>query len=217
MDRKPIQIEIGNNLKKIREEHRLDIVDVAKTLKIKPEFLESIEIGAWQKLPFGFYGRRIKKEYQAYLGFDEEKFRKEIGHHQEKETGEAQADLFFRYKIIKDKKIFWPVILKISILIIAVLGCIIYLIFYLNNISKPPFLEITEPANGLITNNHAIIVSGHTELEAQIQINGELVLGDNNGFFSKNIILHQGINNITISAQKKHGRAQSIKRYILVE
>jgi hypothetical protein len=56
-----------------------------------------------------------------------------------------------------------------------------------------------------------------TEPEAEVMINGELVLTNTAGYFIKKINLKSGLNTISISAQKKYSRKNLVEKKILVK
>jgi hypothetical protein len=97
------------------------------------------------------------------------------------------------------------------------LACLAYLGFYLKRIVSAPDLTVWEPAGNLKTTSTVWEINGQSEPEAEIRINGEEVLSAKNGDFSLLVNLKKGLNNITISAKKKHSSEAIIERQILVE
>ena len=95
--------------------------------------------------------------------------------------------------------------------------CFIYLGYRINKIISPPSLIIDSPGANLTTDQNSLRVNGRTEAEANLIINGQTVLTDKNGNFSQTINLKNGINIITITANKKHGRGNTIIRQVLVK
>ena len=91
-----------------------------------------------------------------------------------------------------------------------------YLGFFINNIISPPKLFISYPEKDLTTDKKFIEITGITEQEVQIYINEDLVLVDVYGSFSKRISLKEGLNLISITAQKKYSKKNEIIRKILV-
>ena len=62
-----------------------------------------------------------------------------------------------------------------------------------------------------------MVIKGQTKPEVQLTINNELVLLDENGSFSQTINLINGLNNLEISAKKKHSKTKIIEIAILRE
>ena len=84
-------------------------------------------------------------------------------------------------------------------------------------IISPPSLSIVFPDNNFVTQEKVIKIQGYTEPETGIKINGDSVIVDHNGFFSKEINLKKGLNNVTIIATKKYSRPTKITRQIFVK
>ncbi len=110
----------------------------------------------------------------------------------------------------------FPKIIRNSLVIMAFLAFALYLALYLKNILSAPHLEITYPEKNITTSENRLIISGKTSSLAQVEINGEETI-NNDGNFTKEIILKQGLNNIIIKAKKKHGREASVSRQILLQ
>ncbi|MCK5358629.1 MAG: hypothetical protein KAJ48_09560, partial [Elusimicrobiales bacterium] len=110
-----------------------------------------------------------------------------------------------------------PKIIRNIIIIIVVFICLLYLAYYLNNIISPPELNIFYPDTDITLENNIITIQGRTEIETKLLINGEIVLTDADGFFTQEIKLKKGLNNIQISSQKKYSRQNIITRKIIWE
>lgn len=200
-------------LKYLREERGFDFNFLAKKIGIRKEYLEAIESGRSDLLPSGIYKKSYFKKYAEFIGVDKKIIERKI-----KELEEEERDDPFSKKIIKRKSLLvFPRIIKIIAFCLAVLFCFLYLIFYLRKTSLPPKLVVTSPENNLLTKERSVVVSGETENEAELRINGELILSNNNGNFYQEINLKSGLNNITISSKKKYSKENIIIKQILVE
>lgn len=90
----------------------------------------------------------------------------------------------------------------------------------------PPSLEITSPAEGLMTNNESLTVSGITNdltsspVTVTIKLNsvdqGEVIVGGD-GSFSKAITLTEGSNVILITATDGAGKSSSVTRNVILD
>ena len=101
----------------------------------------------------------------------------------------------------------------IGLVVLALLG---YIGYEVKKIFTPPELIIESPQEDLITTDRFIEVKGKTEKEAIVIINGREILTDKEGRFNQTIDLQNGVNNIKITAQKKHGAEQEVYRKVLV-
>ena len=66
----PSQIEIGQILREAREDLKNSLEDVAKSLKIKKEYLMALEEGNFDLLPGTTYVSGFLKSYTQYLGLN---------------------------------------------------------------------------------------------------------------------------------------------------
>ncbi len=205
---------VGERLRRARRALDLNIEPIAKKLKIRAEYLMAMEDERFDKLPAGLYGKNFLREYSAFLGLKPKELFKDLD---EKIFGEENSNPFSQKVLKSHKLLVWPKIIKNIMVSGAILICFLYLIFYFKNIVTAPDLQITQPDKNILTSASALTVSGQTEPEAEVRINGEIVLNNDKGIFSQTINLKKGMNSITVSAKKKYSRERSITRQILVE
>jgi len=91
------------------------------------------------------------------------------------------------------------------------------LIFYFNRVVFPPKLAVITPAQNILTTESQLMVSGESEREAEVKINGEIVLNNHGGQFSQLVNLKKGLNNLVITAKKKYSREKTVIRQVIVE
>lgn len=204
----------GEKLYQARQNKKLKIEDISKKINIRPEYLLALENERFEELPAGLYGKNFIREYASFLGLNV----KEILKDWDEEVLSGSPDNPFSRKILAHNKfIIFPKIIRNLLLIGAILICFLYLIFYFKKIILPPRLIITQPSANLALSGTNITISGQTETEAEVKINGEIILNNHNGYFTQTINLRKGLNNIIIKAKKKYSREQTITRQILVE
>lgn len=205
---------VGERLRRARRALDLNIEPIAKKLKIRAEYLMAMEDERFDKLPAGLYGKNFLKEYSAFLGLKPKELFKDLD---EKIFGEENSNPFSQKVLKSHKLLVWPKIIKNILISGAILICFLYLIFYFKNIVTAPDLKIMQPDKNILTGVSTLTVSGQTEPEAEVRINGEVVLNNDKGIFSQTINLKKGMNSLTISAKKKYSRERSITRQVLVE
>jgi len=204
----------GEKLQQARLLKNLKIEEIAKQINIRPEYLSALEEERFDKLPAGLYGKNFIREYASFLDLNV----KEILKGWDKQISNSSPDDPFSRKILaKNKFIIFPKLIRNFFIIGAIIVCFLYLSFYFKQIILPPELIITQPAANLSLNATNIEISGQTEKEAEITINGELVLNNHDGYFSQTVNLKKGLNNIIIKAKKKYSREETVTRQILVE
>lgn len=208
---------VAEQLRSARQSKKLKLVQVAKKLNINIKYLELLEKGDYGQLPSGVYGKNFLREYALFLGLDykqlAEDYETEIGAIEQKKQKEI-----FSKQVIKGRHLWvMPKILKNFFIFSIILICFVYLGYRVNKIISAPELTVTNPAANLITDRTELLVEGKTEAEANLLINGEVVLCDKIGNFSKAINLKNGVNIITVTASKKYSRDNTIIRQILLK
>ncbi|MFA5754632.1 MAG: helix-turn-helix domain-containing protein [Patescibacteria group bacterium] len=210
----PLEESLGEKLRQARRLKNLRLEEAAQLTKIRGDYLMALEEERFDHLPAGLYGKNFLREYAIFLGLDVREIMKDL----ESELAYAPKDDPFSQKIVKKHKfIIFPKIIRNLIIFLAIAVCFIYLIFYFKRVVTPPGLTITEPADNLITEANSFVIKGLTEREAEVTINGELVLNNDGGKFYQPVNLKQGQNNIIIKAKKKYSRENTVTRQILVE
>lgn len=85
----------------------------------------------------------------------------------------------------------------------------------------PPTLNVTSPADGLVTNNATLTVSGTTNdatsSPVTLTVNGKAVTVAANGSFSTNVQLTEGSNTITIVATDSAGKSTTVTRVVTLD
>jgi len=204
----------GKKLLQARILKNLSLEEVSKKINIRPEYLKALEEERFERLPAGLYGKNYIREYSNFLNLNT----KEILHDWDEQVlSGSPEDPFSRKILAKHKFIIFPKLIKNLLIIGAIAICFLYLIFYFKRIILPPNLIITQPGGSLAIKESSILIAGETETEAEVRINGEIVLNNDNGKFSQTINLKKGLNNIIIKAKKKYSQEQIISRQILVE
>lgn len=206
---------LGAKLKATRELRQINPEVAARRLNIKLEYLLAIEGDRFDRLPAGLYSKNYIKDYAALLGLPAAEVKKWINENLEI-TNETNNP--FSQKIVRRKEFMvFPKLIKNIILALIFLACFLYLGFYFKKIIFPPFLEVYKPDKNLKTSEKFIEIKGVTEPEAEVNINGEVILNTSQGNFATVINLKKGVNNIVIKAKKKYSGEALMLRQILVE
>jgi len=208
---------VSEQLRSSRQAKKLKLSLIAKKLNINEKYLTALEKGEYEKLPHGVYGKNFLREYALFLGLDYNQLAADFETEINLIEPKRQKELFSKQVVKKRYLLAMPKILKNIIIFLIICVCFIYLGYRVNKIISPPFLIINSPAVNLTTSQTSLEVAGQTEAEANLIINGQAVLTDKGGGFSQIISLKNGINIITITANKKHSRSQTITRQVLVK
>jgi hypothetical protein len=105
-----------------------------------------------------------------------------------------------------------------SVVYIAVFFLVIaaVIVWEVLRVIAPPFLEVNNPQNNLLTKETTIVVSGRAERNSTVSINNEFTATDLNGNFNETLDLRTGLNVITISASKRFAKPNIIYRGVVV-
>jgi transcriptional regulator with XRE-family HTH domain len=205
--------KLGNKLADNRRNKNLNLEEISRRLGIKTDYLKAIENDRFDLLPSGIYGKNFLKRYASFLNYNGDLLEKGLANLEQ----ENKNDPFAKKALDKKSLRLFPKMLRNIILVIAIVICFLYLAFYARKIVSPPELSIIYPADNLLTKEKTIKIEGETEEEAELRINGELILNNNSGSFFQEINLKNGLNSITISAKKKYSKENIIIRQIIVE
>lgn len=89
--------------------------------------------------------------------------------------------------------------------------------FQLYGFFAPPSLTLDTPTEGMKCVRRSIEVLGHTIPGIRVSVNGGTVALDDKGQFRALLVLGDGVNTISVRAEKRYGRAKTVTRTILVE
>lgn len=209
-------IRIGQRLREKRLQHRLTLEDVSRAIKIRPSFLQAIEKGEYKKLPSSAYAHGFVLNYAEYLGFSKREvsalFRREFDEEKEYQVlpdGFARKTHVSRFSF----RIHHTVVF-VLFLLLFLFGFILFQYRYA--IINPPLLVDT-PKDGLTTEKKDIHVSGRTDPNAIITINGEAVTVADDGSFTKNLSLFPGDTVVEVAAKHRLGKEAIVTRHVTVK
>jgi len=208
---------VSEQLRSARQAKKIKVETAAKKLGINPQYIYALEKGEQDKLPRGVYGKNFLREYSVYLGLDYDEIKKNFEKELEFLKEENDKNLFSRQIVKKHYFLAIPKIIKNSIIFTIVFICFSYLGYSMKKNFSAPSLFIETPMENMVTSEKMININGKTEAESQVIINGEQILSDNSGRFSEKINLKDGVNTITITAKRKYGGENTVKRQILVK
>ncbi|MBL7159478.1 helix-turn-helix domain-containing protein [Candidatus Microgenomates bacterium] len=204
----------GKILKQKRQEKGLNLEQVEKKIKIKQKYLKLLEEDNFDKLLSEIYARGFIKNYAEFLGLSSAKilalFRRQFKEKQEKSSllQKPSERSFFQ---ITPKKI------KKGLILILLLLFFSYLFKQYQFLTQGPSLTILEPIENRVVSQKEIIIKGKTDSDSRVFINNQEIYPDNNGEFSQEISLSQGLNEIIIFAENFKGKQKTITREITFE
>jgi|SRR5579872_6163682 len=200
--------KVGEILKTSRESKHINQEEIAKHLFIKKEQVEAIESGNWAKLPESAYVKGFIKNYAHLLHLDAEKLLALY-------RAEYDERKFVKPKLKNKRRLmFTPNLIGPFAFVLAVLVFLGYLLIQYTSVASAPKVEIYSPQNDTTTSASVIQISGKTDTQTTVSIDGQLVPIDDLGNFSYQLPLSDGQNTIEIVASKKLSPKTKITRIV---
>lgn len=203
---------IGSLIKEARTKKKISLTKLEEETKIKKEFLEALEVEAWDKLP----------EYPVVVGFV-----KSVSHALKVSEKNLVAVLRRDYppktldinpKPDVENKFVWSPRLTFLVGVGVVLVILLsYLTFQYKDFVSPPSLTVSEPREGQKVTERILTVSGKTDSDAVLTINNQPTTLDADGGFSVEIEIFEGTSEIEIKAKSRAGRETIVRRKIVPE
>ena len=104
--------------------------------------------------------------------------------------------------------------LVLSIIAIALIfGYFWHQLSYLIN---PPGIKLAQPSSDLTIREKAIEISGQTEPDVYLTVNGQELYVDKKGYFSGIVNLDSGLNILKFEAKDRSGKISTVMRRIMV-
>lgn len=213
-------LPLGEQLRGIREANEISIDDLSRKIKIKKEYLESLERGEYLKLPGDVFVRNFVLTYVNFFNVNQ-KTVLALYEEEKKTFSRAQKERVVKRSFIeaahRKKSLNVSRIARYLAVVVVIGALLTYLGWGLYNIIEPPTLEVTNPATDLVTEDRYIEIIGQTIPEARVTINEQLITIDSEGNFNESISLQPGLNEIIIVAKKERSRKAEIIREVLVK
>jgi cytoskeletal protein RodZ len=198
-------VTLGEKLKEIRNEKRMSLAEVSKGTKIQVKYLEKLEEGKYQELPADVYVKGFLKSYAAFLGVGEMALIKSYEREREIQKNIQKKD--FKENLNKPIDIsnftITPKHIIFGLIFIFIALGFFYIYREANLFISTPRLTVTAPVDGTTTSERVIQVSGIAERDADVSINNQKVVVNDDGKFSEEVGLQSGVNAITIRAKNR--------------
>lgn len=203
-------LSVGILLKQTREKKKYSLKDAEKHIKVRQKYIAAVESDSWDYFTSKIYIEGILKNYARYLGLDEKKvlafFRREY---------EKKEDVRFKRKVHErefspdGKKTLRTVFIGIGVL------CTFYVVFQFYLYLRPPYLSVFVPQYTVTKNTDRILVSGSTEKESVLTINGERVYLNKDGGFEYTVPLNRAKNIIVFEVIGANGK-KTINEQVII-
>lgn len=202
---------LGERMKKARDEKRLTLGEISRNTNVQVKYLEFLEEGNYSKLPADVYVKGFLRNYASFMNISSEALLKSY-------ERERQIEKNIRKDNVESKDIepikfssfiITPKIIVIFLSAIFVLSGFVYLYKQVDNFVSVPRLVIVKPLDGENVEGRVVRVNGIAEKDAKVTVNGQSIIVNENGEFSEEIGLGEGLNTITVVAKNKFEKEAS--------
>lgn len=214
-------ITAGDYLRRKREELGTSLADISKKLGIRQDYLENLEKGDYALLPPAVYVRGFIKSYAVCLGMDSQQlvriYNREISYVSEAAAEGKKGKKITHFGGWKERLSVTPRLLTWagSFCLIAVLGY--YFMHQINSFNSKPYLFIESPSTDEVVREKELWISGKTEADAILMINGQAISVGAEGRFSQKIVLAAGRNLLVVEARNRFDRTDRQEINIIYE
>ena len=201
-------------LKETRTVKGLTLEQVEKSTKIRKKFLLALEADDYTLIPSQAYTKGFIKNYSEYLGLNSRNMMAFFRRQTEEVSKSSLLPKRAQEPIDKPAYVLTPgrfIFLLITSLLLLLLG---YFGLQYRNLQIPPKLSIDSPKEEIVTDTKRIDVTGSTDPDATVSINGVGVLVRSDGKFFDQVQLFSGKNTITITATSRYGKTTTATRVV---
>lgn len=207
---------VGEILAEKRKELGLSLEEIEKETKIRRQYLEAIEKNDFGKIKESTIVKGFIRNYAQILGLPPENvlavFRRDF-----RENQKGQIIPRGMVEPLTEKSFYWtPKLTVIAFLSLLFLGFAFFLASQYFSFSSAPPLEVYSPQDGQVV-HEKVLVSGRTDKDASVKIDGSLISISEDGHFEEEVVLPRGDNVLTVEATSRQGKKRVVNRQIRVE
>lgn len=208
---------IGETLKSLRRRQGISLDMVARSTRIQRKYVEAFERDAYAELPDSLYARHFLRQIVTALHGDPEYFLSRYD--EECGTCPAVVDALRapRQRTARRFLASWRTMFVRAAIVAVAFFIVFYVGRQIHALLAPPELLVDSPNTDMQTATPQLMVSGQTEPEVRVSVNGATALTDPSGRFTEPLMLVRGVNIITVEARRKFGRPHSISRTVYLE
>lgn len=205
---------IGIRLREARTKYRVSLEYVSSELHIPINQLRALEEEDFSVFSAELYARGAYTTYAQYLGVYSPKDLRAIL------RSLSQVRTRVPLKMLTPDRL-WSRLWHPRFIIIGAVLCVAlliggYIAFQLQSFWKLPALQITGPVS-YVSSQDTITITGKTESDARLTVNGEQVLLKPDATFSVDVTLHVGINPVRVEVANAASRIRAKELVFLRE
>lgn len=209
-----IQKSLAELLKDGRVGKKLSIDELSQFTGISAQNLKYMEAGNHGAMPAAIYTEYFLEKCAECLGISKDAliaaYRKEINVEDAvKNILTQQKPPIFKHGLLVTPKF---VVVAVTFILVATTGG--YLWYQLSHLLGAPYLVVESPKGDIIVSEESIIVSGYTQADSHIFLNGREIV-NNSGHFEEKLVLQSGMNAAEIKSVNRFEKEAVIVRRII--
>lgn len=194
---------LGGLIRAHRRKNKITFEQAEEHTKIRLKYLKAIEEDDWGMFSSRVYALGFVRRYCDYLGLPGKEM---VEEYKNEFTRILKPTVKLKSPHEKlDGFTLTPRLIFTILSVAAVVFVIGYIGFSVNNLSKPPFINIISPLEEKITQKD-IAIEGKTLDTATVEINGRAVAVDDKGYFNQKVELQEGLNVFEIKSRSRLGK-----------
>lgn len=202
----------GQKLREARERLGMSVSDAAHATGIQAHYLAHLEDDALDCIPGAVYARHYIGCYAAYLSLPVSAL---LAQHDRERSWHHSPLPSLREAVTPARFANWPNRIIRVILTGAVFVFLALLALPVAQRFSPPPLQLLYPPEGYLTHVDTLTLTGASEPEARLTVNGVSVVPQEDGTFFHELHLSYGINVIRLTARRRFGKEATVTRTII--
>ncbi len=201
-------------LKEARQSAGISLETLSAQTKISKKYLLALEDCRFDEIPYGpTYQKHFIRSYAEALELPADAILAQfVAEEDMTEPINAKP-----YTVSKQWFRNIPGVIKNAGIAVGVVATVAYLGWQINSMITPPELFVYSPVDGYVTASPIIMIHGQTSAIARVYLNGQELPTNGSGRFEQELTLSPGINAISLSAQKRHGKKTELTRHVIVK
>lgn len=217
---------IGDRLKRARIRRKVSVAEVEEATKIRAKFILALESDSWDQIPSEVYGKGYLEAYAEFLKLPVEPIMRDYDRSRTayaRRCQDSNVELMPKNRIKISRFLLTPRFALVAVLSIGLVafGGVVWK--QLKQITAAPFLKIetaeAHDSDGveLVLNTDTITITGQTSIGSTIRVNGKVVPVHENGTFSTDMHVEQGVNSALVEAENPVGNVTKETRTYVVK
>ncbi|MGH2451119.1 MAG: helix-turn-helix domain-containing protein [Candidatus Limnocylindria bacterium] len=160
--------KLGEVLRAQRERKGVTLDQAADDTRIREKFLAALEAGDYQSLPGAVYTKGFLRNYAEYLGLDDDEL---VALFQAERGGREPPRHFEPIRPITRRTVILTPAVLVPVAVLAAVALFVgYLYYQFTSFAVPPRLDLTEPADDVVSRSAEVLVRGFADPDGIVTI-----------------------------------------------